>query len=398
MDIDDKTLANLKEKRVVSLAQKLIRIPSAFPSYDEVASFVRDEMKGYGLKVEVKGDSGKGWKRPNVIGTCKGSGKGPTLLLSAHTDVVPPYDLKLWKVKPYEAKIIDRVLYGRGAADTKGSLAAMLAAAEAVVKSDLDLIGDFKLVAWVGDEYHPPDAKYFDGESYLAMNDLIKGDMGIFGEPYDLKITYISRGRIWIEIEVGGEASHSATGKGINAIVKSLKLIDSIYGIKVGEHPVTGKDTINVGVIKGGVQPNMVPDFCNFIFDIRFGEHLTTKAVEDMVKEKADAMKQADPQFTLRSMKVTERREPFGFPRDSNLNESIKKAGQKIGRDLPYGGALSFGPVEDWKDRVGLKEGCLFGPGETAQAHAANEHVRIDDLVVAARVLALTIPLACGVA
>jgi succinyl-diaminopimelate desuccinylase len=298
-------------------------------------------------------------------------------------------------VDPFSAKIIDNRMYGRGTADTKGSLAAMMAATAAVSEADIDLQGDLKLVAWAGDEYKPPDAKYFDGMSYLAMNDLIKGDIAIFGEPYDLKITYISRGRIWFEFEVGGVASHSASGAGINAILNAMKLIESIYQIKLGEHPVTGKDTINIGTIKGGTQPNMVPDKCHFTFDIRFGPPLTTDDIRLMVEEKVERLKKADPNFILRSMEVTEKREPFGFNRDSTLNICMKKAGQFLGRELEYGGAVSFGPIADWKDRVGIKEGCLFGPGKTEQAHAINEHIEIDDLIIATKVLALTIPYVC---
>jgi len=211
-----------------------------------------------------------------------------------------------------------------------------------------------------------------------------------------LHVTYMSRGRIWLEFEIGGEASHSATGRGINAILKSIKLIESIYQLRLGEHPVTGKDTINVGTIHGGTQTNIVPDSCSLTFDIRFGEHLTTSKVEEMIKEKTQEIQRLDPQFIMRSMKILERLEPFGFPRDSTLNSALIKAGQQIGVPLQYGGAVSFGPVANWKDRVGLTEGCLFGPGETGEAHAINEHISVKDLHSAAKILSLAIPYSCG--
>jgi len=396
LSVEKLVLKQFDEKYTLSLLQKLIQIPSAFPQYEEIASFVKEELGRLGLDVRVSGDSGKDWKRPNVMGTYKGQGRGRTLILSAHTDVVPPYDLSLWKVEPFSAKVMDGEVYGRGAADTKGSLAAMISAARTIVNADLELEGDLIVVAWAGDEYTPKDAKYFDGMSYLALNDLIKGDMAIFGEPYDLHVTYTSRGRIWIEFEIGGEASHSATGRGINAILKSIKLIESIYQLRLGEHPVTGKDTINIGTIQGGTQTNIVPDSCKFTFDIRFGEHLTTSKIEEMVKSRIQEIQQSDSQFILRSMKIPERREPFGFPRDSTLNSALIKAGQVTGVPLQYGGALSFGPVADWKDRVGLTEGCLFGPGKTGEAHAINEHVNVNDLYSAAKIISLAVPYCCG--
>ena len=396
MSFEEQVLKQCDDKYTLSLLQRLIQIPSAFPQYEEIASFVKEEFERIGLETKVSGDSGKGWKRPNVIGTHKGRGKGRTLILSAHTDVVPPYDLSLWKVEPFAAKVVNGEIYGRGSADTKGSLAAMISAARSVVNADLELDGNLIVVAWAGDEHHPEDAKYFDGMSYLAFNDMVKGDMAVFGEPYDLRVTYTSRGRIWFDFEVGGEASHSASGRGINAVLKSIKVIESVYQLRLGEHPVTGKDTINIGTIRGGTQTNMVPDSCSFTFDIRFGEHLTTSQIEEMVKKKIREIEQSDPQFTLRSMKIPERREPFGFPRDSTLNSALIKAGQKIGVPLQYGGAVSFGPVADWKDKAGLKEGCLFGPGKTGEAHAVNEHISVNDLCSAAKILALSAPYCCG--
>lgn len=396
MKVEEQVLRQFDEKYTLSLLQKLVQIPSAFPEYEEVASFVEGELRKIGLDVRVSGDSGKGWKRPNVIGTYRGQGRGRTLILAAHTDVVPPYDLSLWKVEPFSGEVIDSEIYGRGTADTKGSLAAMISAAKAVADADLELDGDLIVVAWAGDEYTPEDAEYFDGMSYLALNDLIKGDMAIFGEPYDLHVTYTSRGRIWLNFEIGGEASHSATGRGINAILKSIKMIESIYQLQLGEHPVTGKDTINVGTIQGGTQTNIVPDSCKFTFDIRFGEHLTTSRIEEMVKKRIQEIQQSDPQFILRSMQIPERREPFGFPKESTLNSALIRAGQRIGVPLEYGGAVSFGPIADWKDRVGLTEGCLFGPGKTGEAHAINEHINVNDLYAATKILSLAIPYSCG--
>jgi acetylornithine deacetylase/succinyl-diaminopimelate desuccinylase-like protein len=85
-----------------------------------------------------------------------------------------------------------------------------------------------------------------------------------------------------------------------------------------------------------------------------------------------------------------ERREPIEFSADGRLIRALRDAGRAaLGRDLPLGGAVSFGDIADWKDRVGIEEACLFGPGETAQAHAIDEHIAVADVVAAARVYAL---------
>lgn len=398
-ELEQRVLGEIDDQYVVELLQRLVRIPSIAPpcQLGEIAAFVADEMRTSGLDVMMEGDRGQGWDRPNVLGTLDGTSEEWGLILTAHTDVVPPYDLTQWKVDPFAAQIIDGTMYGRGTADTKGSLTAMMAAARAIARSRVDLQRGLAVLAWAGDEWTPPDAKWFNGETYMATHDYLKPAPYIGGEPYDLKICYISRGRIWFDFEVGGEATHSATGEGVNAILKALKLIQGVYQINVGEHPVLGADTINVGTIKGGTQTNMVPDECTLTFDIRFAPPLTTAKVKTMVEEVVHDLEGTDPNFKLLEMEVPEKREPIEFPRHGTLVQAMSRAGQvALGKELELGGALSFGDIEDWKDEAGITEACLFGPGETKQAHAINEHIEIDDLIAAAKVYALTALYCCG--
>jgi len=391
-----RVLDQVDDEYTLDLTQRLIRIPSTAPPLQlgEIAAAVSREVESYGLSPVVDGDAGDGWARPNVLAAV-GAGT-PTLLLAAHTDVVPPYDLSQWRHPPFAAEVEDEVLYGRGAADTKASLGAMMAALRAVARSGLRLAGKVVLVAWGGDEWHPPDARWFNGLAYLAAAGKLQADAGIFGEPYDLRICCASRGRVWFRIEVGGESTHSATGKGINAILGGVKVIDAVYGVGVGVHPVLGRDTINVGTIEGGVQPNIVPDSCRLTFDIRFGPPRSTHDVEGEVRAAVEGLR-SDPTFLLRELAVTEAREPIEFPDAGPLVTALRAAGQAAGRQLTLGGALSFGDIADWKDRAGLREACLFGPGKTPQAHAINEHIAVADLTVAARIYAAAIVAYCGV-
>ncbi|HUW09519.1 MAG TPA: ArgE/DapE family deacylase [Anaerolineae bacterium] len=398
-ELEKEILRRIDDGYVVDLLQKLVRIPSIAPpcQLEEIASFVGEEMRSYGLTVVTAGDHGQGWARPNVLATLDAAGEEWGLILNAHTDVVPPYDLSQWKVDPFAGEIIDGTISGRGTADTKGSLAAMMAAARAIAQSGVDLRKTLAVVAWAGDEWAPPDAGWFNGETYMATHGFLKPAPYIGGEPYDLKICYISRGRIWFDFVVGGEATHSATGKGINAILKAIKLIQGVYQINVGRHTVLGADTINVGTIRGGTQTNMVPDECTLTFDIRFAPPLTTSKVREMVEQVVKDLEGADPDFKLLHMEIPEKREPIEFPRDGNLVQAMLRAGKVgLGQEMELGGAVSFGDIEDWKDQVGIVEACLFGPGETKQAHAINEHIEVDDLISAAKVYALTALYCCG--
>lgn len=397
--LEKEILARIDDGYVVDLLQRMVRIPSVAPpcQLEEIASFVAEELGSYGLNVVTAGDEGQGWARPNVLATLDGTEEGWGLVLDAHTDVVPPYDLSQWKVDPFAGEIFGGTIYGRGTADTKGSLAAMMAAARALALSGIRLRSTLAVLAWAGDEWTPPDAEWFNGETYMATHGFLNPAPYIAGEPYDLKICYVSRGRIWFDFVVGGEATHSATGKGINAILKALNLVRGVYQIDVGRHPVLGADTINVGTIKGGTQTNMVPDTCTLTFDIRFAPPLTTSRVREMVERVVKELEGSDPDFKLLQMEIPEKREPIEFPRDGSLVQAMLRAGRVgLGREMELGGAVSFGDIEDWKDQVGIGEACLFGPGETKQAHAINEHIEVHDLLAAAKVYALTALYCCG--
>jgi len=385
-----KVLAHVDNDYVTTLLQKLVSIPSVNPpgTYKEIVPFLRDEMSRYGVTVKQY-EHYQG--RPSLVAVVEGSGSGPTLLADAHYDVVPAYDLSRWKYPPFSAKIVDGILYGRGSADCKASLAAMMAGTRALLKSGLKIRGKLILVAWADDEWRPPDSKWFNGESYLGKNGLIKADMAIFGEPYDLQVLCMSKGRVWFEFEVEGVASHSASGGGVNAVLKASKLIDAIYGLQLGQHPVGGKDTINVGTIRGGDQTNMVPDWCKLTFDIRFSPPMTSGQVEKMVHDACSTLTRRDPEFKLKSSKVTEKRETIEFPTDGQLAQTVRGAGAAVlGVEPKVGAAVSFGDVADWKDVIGLKEACMFGPGKTDQAHALNEHVAVNEVIQAAKVYALS--------
>ena len=393
---EDKILGLIEEEYVIDLLRKLVQTPSINPpgNYKEISSFIIDEIKGYGLDVQIFEHYDD---RPNVVCRLEGDSSGPTLLMDTHFDTVPPYNLDKWRYDPFSAKVVDHKIFGIGTTDAKGSLAAMMAATKALAESDFDVNGSLLLVAWADDEWLPEDSPWFNGESYLAKNKLITADMAIFGEPYDLKVLYMSKGRIWFEFDVEGVACHSAEEGGVNAILRAVDLIEAIYRLELGIHPVAGRDTINVGTIKGGNQTNIVPDWCNLTFDIRFSPPLITEKIEHMVMEKIEELKKKDPDFRLESVRVTERHEPIEFPVDAKVIKALKKAGVAVlGKEPELGGAVSFGDLAEWKDLIGLKEACMFGPGKTDQAHAINEHIEIDDLITATKMYTLAVLYSLG--
>jgi len=393
-------LAHLDTEYLTWVLCRLVGYPSVAPPcrLGEIAAFVAKELRGQGLCTTIAGDLGDGWERPNVVAVLPGASDAWAIVLSAHTDVVPPYDEAAWQRPPFAAWVEDGVVYGRGSADCKGSLAAMMAATRALARAGIPLARAVALLAWAGDEWHPPGARWFNGETFMAANGYLRPAVYLGGEPYDLKICCASRGRLWVQARVAGLASHAASGAGVNAILGACQVIEAVYGLPRHTHAVLGEDTVNVGTIRGGRQTNMVPDECCATFDIRFAPPRSAAEVRAWVEMAVGGAQRAGDGWTCRLV-FPERREPIVFPSDGLLVPAMQEAARTaLGRELPLGGAVSFGDIADWKDLVGIREACLFGPGETRQAHAINEHVRLDDVMAAARVYALTALLCAGVA
>ncbi len=151
---EQRVLAALDHDYLVWLLARLVEYPSAAPPcrLGPIAAFVAEELRGQGLHVTVTGDLGEGWERPNVLAVLPGAAEEWGLILSAHTDVVPPYDLADWRYPPFETRIEGDTMYGRGSADCKGSLAAMMAAVRALARSQIPLTRGVAVLAWAGDE------------------------------------------------------------------------------------------------------------------------------------------------------------------------------------------------------------------------------------------------------
>ena len=196
----------------------LVRINSINPSLVEggageanIAAYVAHEMRQLGLSVDVH-EVAPG--RPNVVGRLKGQGGGRSLMLNAHMDTVGIEHMPA----PFSAEIIDGKLYGRGAYDMKGSLAAMLAAAKAIVDAGAVLNGDL-LLAGVADEEH----------ASLGTQELVRRYQpaaAIVTEPTEMQIALAHKGFIWYDVEVIGRAAHGSRPQlGIDANMKMGKFL-----------------------------------------------------------------------------------------------------------------------------------------------------------------------------
>jgi len=306
---------------------------------------------------------------------------------------VHPGDLSAWRFPPFEAVAQDGVLHGRGSADSKGMLAGMFEAIRAIQRAGVRLKGDLYLVAAVDDE---TAGRY--GLRFPFEKGLVPARAAILGEATDFNVPHVFKGRIWFELDILGKSSHGAFPQdGVNAIVKTCKIIPAILGIELSGHPRLGSDTTSVGTIRGGSVVNVVAAQCTPAFDIRWAPPLTSQDIRRKVMEAAERIVRQDGDFRLGVIRASEERDPLEFSESTSLIQVVRSAVRRVrNRESELIGWYSSGEIFHMHKNGNLDTGTLFGPGLPPQAHANNEYIAIQDLVDGAKVYALAALAMCG--
>lgn len=220
----------------ITLARDLIRIPSPTDAEREIAQFLHEKLGAMGLRCERQEVAPE---RFNLFATAGGR---PRVVLCTHLDTVPPF------LAPFEDA---EYLYGRGACDTKGIIAAMLVAAERLRTQG---VRDFAVLLVVGEETDSAGAKQANRELGHLGSEFV-----VVGEPTESRFARASKGALTCTVAFDGIAAHSAyPEKGDSAIVKMATAIREIYATEWGSDEVLGQATVNVGVVRGGVKPNVI--------------------------------------------------------------------------------------------------------------------------------------------
>ncbi|MFZ5648582.1 MAG: M20 family metallopeptidase [Bacillota bacterium] len=387
----DKVIERIDRDYVVGLLKELIEIPSANPPGDvgEISRRVEREMRDMGITDIDIVEPVEG--RRNVIGRI-GNGNGPTITLYAHLDVVPvrEEEEKEWRTPPLVGTIVDGKMYGRGAADTKSGLAAMLAAARALIETGVEIPGKVVFLAAAdGETGDIWGIKYLEEKGYLG------GDMVIACEPSGFQIIRLFKGRIWFEVNVNGKAVHaSVPEQGINAIIKMVKVVDALNNAKLTytPDPVLGESTIAFSTIKGGSVPNAVAGFSRATFDVRLVPGQTVDGVVSELQAVLDGLKKEDPELDVTlSILPGAGREVCETPLDAKIVKHVQDSFKYVmGYDAPFGAGIESPGAVYHFNRLGA-QGVFFGPGAIWEAHLPNEFVILDRLYNMAKMYAVTI-------
>ncbi len=382
----DRTILDHVERRraaIVGFLASLVRADSSNPPGDtrKVADLIAAHLREASIDFQILADEPR---KPNIIARL-GTGR-PELLFTSHMDTVPAGNPKSWRHEPFGAEIVGTQLHGRGSADAKASLVAMVAALEAL-STALPLRGTLTLTA-VSDE----EVGGVKGTEYLVDRGLLKPDQVVVGEITENRIASAEKGVLWVRITTHGRAAHGSTpwegANAINAMLMVLSAIEQEVGARLQErqHPLVPPASLSIGTIRGGVATNVVADWCEATIDRRTlpHEHIPEALAE--IERVITALQEADP--TLQAdVEVLQAGPPIETPPDAPLVRTAQAAAQAL--------QLSPDPVgyhQASDGRFFAERGVptvLFGPGDPELAHTPNECVDLNDVVTAAKFYAL---------
>ena len=376
-------LDRIDATRLVELTQSLLRAPGQNPPGDEAATVaaLSNAAVELGLDVvETQVERGR-----NNLSITLAGGNDPGLLLLGHTDVVPVGDG--WTQDPFGGSVDGGRIYGRGASDMKGGLAAALTAMS--VLRDVGLTGPVELAALMDEEETGKGIRSYvetASRSFLGC---------ITAEPTDLQTIIGARGDSYLRVAIHGRACHAGNpADGANAIYGAAAVVAEIERIhaELAEepHPLLGPATWSVGQIQGGTGGSIVPAECVIVADRRLLPGESPDAVLASLRDRVEGLRLQDRGLTV-DLEMPMEMPAFETPADTDLvriaNAALSDAG---GPGLPLGGWTAACDGGFIARDLGVPV-IVLGPGSvTTQAHRADESVAVEELVIAARAYALT--------
>lgn len=350
----------------IDLLRDLIAIDSVNPGLvaggageRAIADDIAGRLRREGIDAEIREvENG----RPNVVAVIEGREKGPALMFCGHTDTVGVEGM----TAPFDPVIRDGRVYGRGAQDMKGGVAAMLAAAIAIAKRGGPKKGRIVVAAVVDEEYLSIGAD--------ALVKDVRADAAIITEPTDLVVGVGHKGYAWVEVTTHGRAAHgSRADEGIDAIARMGRVLTALEdldrALATGDaHPLLGHPSLHASLIDGGRELSTYPDRCVLKLERRTVEGEPSGVALTEVEAILDRLRAQDPTFRADARQLFER-VPYVTPNDHALP-------QILGRTR---GAMTF-----WTDAAILGAAgiptVVFGPGG-AGLHGIEEFAWIDQVI-----------------
>lgn len=412
-------LKEIRKEELVQLTQDLIRIPSVRrPGQGEqkIALYLSRLLEGIGLDVVVEEvEPGS----PNVIAVLEGEGDGPCLMFECHTDVVTEGDASEWKYGPFDGRLVGNRIYGRGACDTKGNLAAAVMAVQAINQSGVSFKGKILLGILVDEEGMMSGVKHFIRQGWAnGVN------AAMICEPVDNQLCITQKGALRAELTTSGKMSHGAMPlAGLNPIPPMISILEKMRQLEEEEIERLGKDvflgypsitpTVLQAPVKGEPQLNVIPYQCRTLLDIRTvpgqSHEALKKQLEDIVNEEERSVNASLDSGPLREMRETlekglskgmsfqselnvfEDRPWTKTSRDERIVRAVAKAIRSVtGEEPTYGGVLGATDGTFLSAWAGIPI-VTIGAGKWMIPHQKDEWVSVEDLELTAKIYAASV-------
>jgi len=413
-------LIDENKEEIIEYLRKLIRFKTTTPQegakaegddYKNLQNFICNTLEEMNFSIdmwevdssELKSFPGSGIiqgrdlsNMPVLVGKLKGNGKGKSLILNGHYDVVPEGIVENWKHDPFKGEIEDNRIFGRGANDMKGGIAAMLHAIKFIQKAEIELGGDLTVETVPDEEATCMGTLACCQRGYTA-------DAAIIPEPTDMKVLVAMRGSLYGKITVFGRAGHAemtqphwTEGGAVNAISKAMKVIAGLQELTEEwrtrpdkQHKFLDPDIIIPTVINGGKWAVTYPEKVEIEFGAIFIPNTRNKRQE--IEEKLMSVANTDSWLKEHPPKLEAGAWHYGAEIDEN--EPIVKTGMVALKDLGIESALTgFGSLTDAVHLVNYSKipTISIGP-DYKSAHMTDEFVEIGQLVDTTKALALAI-------
>ena len=397
----------------IAFLQGLIRIPTVNPpgeSYPTCARYIGERLHELGYAVEYVeltptevtelAPYGAGLPRVNVIGRLHGSHPSPVLHFNGHMDVVPVGPG--WSCDPFGGEVRNGRIFGRGAADMKGGIAAQIYAVEAIRRAGLQVQGTIEQSGVVDEES--------TGNRNAGMGLLVERGYITFGrtdyvvitEPLNAhNICLGHRGAIWGEITTFGRQSHGSTPQlGVNAIehmadfiteaIRELRprLLQRLNSVPIVPASASSASLI-FGTIQGGTSINNIPEHCTVTFNRRLVMSERLEDARNEFRELLERRTRTQPDFHY-SYSERYATGPTWVSSETPLVQAFATAIQEVLGQAP--GYVCSPGTDDQRfvvNNAGIEQCIIYGPGEITQSHIANESLAIDDLLTSIKVMAL---------
>jgi acetylornithine deacetylase len=401
---------------LIEFARLLVRIPSVSGSEQAAQRAIAAKYESLGLSVDIVpsvreeleshpafcDDAVPFVDRLNVVARWRGSGGGRSLILNGHMDVVPPGDLAKWTRDPWGGEIEDDRLYGRGACDMKSGLAAAVFAVQALQASGVTLPGDVMLQSVIGEES--------GGVGTLAT--IVRGyraDACVILEPMNLRLAPVQTGALTFRITVNGRAAHACMRPhGVSAITEFLPIASALEHLNVDRHqryrdPLFDDPnniaSLSIGTVRAGDWPSTVPDL--LVAEGRLGVFPNESVAEARAALEATVRGVAAGRAWLKDNPpvvewVEGQFEPGTTPLGAPIVERLSASHEEVtGTAASLFGVPCGTDLRLFTRHAGIPT-VLYGPGDIIHAHAADEHISLEQVVTCTKVLARTIVAWCG--